>query len=128
VQRPHKGWDLPLIRGARLPKSIRIRKAITAAGDSINLVVQRETTEASETAYASSNELVYANGRRNTCMIPVPDQISMLGLGWAVSVRTVTSLALEACEKGRNTLRHYSVNFERVAVHHNQSPVFTGYG
>jgi putative transposase len=76
VQRLHQAWDLPLIRGTRPPKVSGIRKAITAAGDRINLVAGRDTIQAFEVAYTDFTELVYANGRRKAYLIPILDHAS----------------------------------------------------
>jgi putative transposase len=128
VQRLHQAWDLPLIRGTRPPKVSGIRKAITAAGDRINLVAGMETIQAFEVAYTDFTELVYANGRRKAYLIPILDHASKMVLGWAVGKRTVTSLALDAWEQARDTLRYRGVDLESVTVHHDQDPVFTSYG
>jgi putative transposase len=128
VQRLHQEWNLPLIRGTRPPKPSGIRKAITAAGNRINLVSGREMIQAFEVAYADFTELVYANGRRKAYLIPIIDHASKLVLGWAVGERAVTSLALEAWEQARDTLRYQGIDLERVTIHHDQDPVFTGYG
>jgi hypothetical protein len=69
VQRLHQAWDLPLIRGTKPPKLSGIRRAVTAAGDRINLVAGRETIRPFEVAYTDFTELVYANGRPQS----VPD-------------------------------------------------------
>jgi hypothetical protein len=49
-------------------------------------------------------------------------------LGWAVGERAVTSLALDAWEKARDTLRCQGVDLEEVSIHHDLDPVFTSYG
>jgi len=128
VQRLHREWDLLLIRGTKLPKISGVRKAIEAAGDRINLVAGRETIQAFEVTYTDFTELVYDNGRQKAYLIPIIDHASKMVLGWAVGKRAVTSLALEAWEQARNTLRYQGVDFESVTVHHDQDPVFTSYG
>ena len=128
VQRLHRMWDLPLIRGTKPPKPSGIRRAITAAGDRINLLAGREKIEPFEVAYADFTELVYANGRRKAQLIPIVDHATKLVLGWAVGERAVTELALAAWDQARRSLRDHGVCPEQVIVHHDQDPVFTGYG
>jgi len=128
VQRLHRMWDLPLIRGTRLPKPSGVRQAITAAGDRINLVAGRERIDPFEVAYADFTELIYANGRAKAQLIPIIDHASKLVLGWTVGDRGVTSLALEAWGQAKQALRSHGVRPQRVIVHHDQDPVFTGYG
>ena len=128
VQRLHRMWELPLIRGTRPPKPSGVRQAITAAGDRINLVAGRERIEPFEVAYADFTELVYANGRAKAQLIPIIDHATKLVLGWAVGDRAVTSLALEAWGRGKQSLRSHRVRLQRVIIHHDQDPVFTGYG
>lgn len=128
VQRLHREWDLPLIRGTRPPKPSGIRKVITAAGDRINLVAPQESIEPFEVVYTDFTELVYANGQRKAYLIPIIDHDSKLVLGWAVGERAVTELALEAWGEARQTFITQGVNLREVIVHHDQDPVFTGYG
>ncbi len=80
VQRLHQEWDLPLIRGTRLPKLSGIRKAIAAAGDLINLVAGMEMIQAFEVVYTNFTELVYANGRLKAHLIPILDHASKMVL------------------------------------------------
>jgi putative transposase len=127
VQRLHQAWNLPLIRGTKLPKPCGIRKAITAAGDRINLVAGREMIEAFDVAYTDFTELVYANGSQKAYLIPIVDHASKMVFGWAVGKRAVTSLALEAWEQARDTLSAQGVDLKSVTVHHDQDPMFTSY-
>src|SRR3990172_133766 len=128
VQRLHRMWELPLIRGTRPPKPSGVRQAITAAGDRINLVARKERIEPFEVAYADFTELIYVNGRAKAQLIPIIDHASKLVLGWAVGDRAVTSLALEAWGQAKQALRSHGVRLQQVIVHHDQDPVFTGYG
>jgi len=128
VQRVHQEWDLPLIRGTRLPKPSGIRRVITAAGERINLVATREAIRPFGVAYTDFTELAYADGRRKAQLIPIVDHASKLALGWAVGERAVTGLALEAWERARQTLKTQGVDLKEVIVHHDQDPVFTSYG
>ena len=84
VQRLHRAWGLPLIRGTRAPKQSGIRRATVAAGERINLVADREDIEPFEVAYTDFTELVYANGRLKAHLIPIIDHGSKLVLGWVV--------------------------------------------
>lgn len=49
-------------------------------------------------------------------------------LTWAVGERANTVLALEAWRDAKRGLRRWGMNVEDVIVHHDQDPVFTGYG
>jgi putative transposase len=127
VQRLHQGWELPLMRGTRLPKPSGIRRVIAACGERINLVATREAIPPFGVAYTDFTELVYADGRRKAQMIPIVDHASKLALGWAVGERAVTGLALEAWEQARQTLKAQGVELNEVILHHDQDPVFTSY-
>ena len=127
VQRLHRLWDLPLIRGTRPPKPSGIRRVITAAGDRINLVMGKETIRPFEVAHADFTELVYANGRRKAKLIPIIDHTTKLVLGWAVGEHAETQLALAAWKRASRSLQRHSVALEQVIAHHDQDPVFTGY-
>jgi transposase InsO family protein len=58
-----------------------------------------------EVAYTDFTELIYAGGRRKAYLIPILDHTSKVVLGWAVGERAVTSLALEAWEQTKHSLR-----------------------
>ena len=128
VQRLHREWDLPLIRGTRPPKPSGVREVIAAAGDRINLVATRELIRPFEVAYADFTELIYADGRGKAKLIPIIDHASKMALGWAVGERAVTELALEAWQDAKETLAVQGVSLRGVIIHHDQDPVFTGYG
>jgi transposase InsO family protein len=127
VQRLHRMWDLPLIRGTRPPKPSGIRQVMAAAGDRINLVAAKETIRPLEVAYADFTELVYANGRRKAKLMPIVDHTTKLVLGWALGEHAVAQLALTAWKRARRCLAGHGVGLEHVIVHHDQDPVFTGY-
>ena len=127
VQRLHRLWDLPLIRGTRPPKPSGIRQVITAVGDRVNLVAAKETIRPFEVAYTDFTELIYANGRRKAKLIPIIDHATKLVLGWALGERAVTQVALSAWTRARNSLERHGVGPQEVIVHHDQDPVFTGY-
>ena len=127
VQRLHQAWGLPLIRGTRMPKPSGIRRAITAAGNRINLVSGRQAIRPLEVAYTDFTELLYAGGRRKAYLIPILDHTSKVVLGWAVGERAVTSLALEAWEQAKHGLRARRMDVSAVTIHHDQDPVFTSY-
>ena len=128
VQRLHQAWDLPLLRGTRRPKPSGIRQAITAAGTRANLVAGRGAIQPFEVAYADFSELVYADGRRKAHLIPILDHASKWVLGWAVGERADTALALQAWRQARHTLTQRGIAGAGMIVHHDQDPVFTGYG
>jgi transposase InsO family protein len=127
VQRLHQAWGLPLIRGTRTPKPSGIRRAIMAAGNRINLVAGRQEIRPMEVAYTDFTELIYAGGRRKAYLIPILDHTSKVVLGWAVGERAVTSLALEAWEQAKHSLRARRMDVSAVTIHHDQDPVFTSY-
>jgi putative transposase len=49
-------------------------------------------------------------------------------VGWAVGNRKTTEVALQAWEQAKQTLAAYAVGCQRKIVHHDQGPVFVGYG
>lgn len=128
VQRLHQAWDLPLLRGTRRPRPGGIRQAITAVGKRANLVAGRAVPRPFEVAYADFSELVYAEGKRRAHLIPILDHASKLVLGWAVGDRADTGMALQAWKQARHVLAKRGIAMDGMIVHHDQDPVFTGYG
>lgn len=128
VQRLHRLWDLPLLRGTKRPKPSGIRQAIRAAGTRIDKRPSKAGIGPFEVLYTDFTELVYAGGRKKAQLMPILDHKSKLAVGWAVGERAVTELALEAWERAKETLAGLGISLEGVIVHHDQDPVFTSYG
>jgi len=72
--------------------------------------------------------LRYAEGGARAHLIAIVDHASKLVLGWAVGERAITEVALKAWQMARRTLKRLGWPLERMIVHHDQDPVFTGYG
>lgn len=83
-------WDLPLILGTKPPRHSDIRRAITAAGVRINLLVGKQAIAPFDVTYCDFAELVCANARGKTQLIPIVDHASKLVLRWGppVNVRS----------------------------------------
>jgi putative transposase len=126
VQRLHQLWDLPLMRGTRLPRPSGVRRVIVAAGDRVNLVRQLEVIEPFAVAYTDFTELVYGAGKAH--LIAIIDHHTKVAIGWALDHRAVTEVALRAWEKAKGTIKRLGWPFHGLIVHHDQDPVFTGYG
>jgi len=127
VQRLLREWDLLLIRGTKRPKPSGIRQAITAAGDRVNLIAEKEAIEPFRVAYTDFTELIYADGRKKAYLTPILDHSSKLILGWAVGEHAVTALALQAWKQATQTLDKRGVCLKGMIIHHDQDPVFTSY-
>jgi len=128
VQRLLKLWDLPLIRSTRRPKASGIRQALAVAGERANVVAGLDTIRAGEVAYTDFTELVYAAGARKAHLLPLLDHTSKMVWGWAVGERSTTDLALKAWQTARRQLHAWRLPIRGMIVHHDQDPVFTGYG
>lgn len=128
VQRLHQTWDLRVIRGTRRPRPSGIRRAIASAGARVNLVAGLMHIELLQVAYTDFTELVYAQGHRKAHLMPVIDHASKVVLGWALGERAVTDVALQAWQQAKRNLAHLGQPWRDMIVHHDQDPVFTGYG
>jgi len=128
VQRLHKLWGLPLLRNTKLPRPSGVRQAIVAAGERVNLVAQRDQIGLFEVAYTDFTELLYADGTRKAYLMPIIGHTCKMAYGWAVGERANTALALRAWENAKRTFRQLSISFKGMIVHHDQDPVYTGYG
>lgn len=127
VRRLHRLWDLPLLRGTKVPKPSGVRRAIQAAGDRVNLVQALEAIGPLAVLYTDFTELVYAAGRAKAHLIVILDHATKLVLGQAVGERADTDLALQAWEGTVATLALLGSTPRGCIVHHDQDPVFTGY-
>ena len=125
VQRLHRLWDLPLLRGTKPPRPSKIRRVISTAGNRADLVHRLEQIGPFEVAYTDFTELVYARGKAH--LIAIVDHTTKVTLGWAVSARAVTAAALRAWQRAKVMLERLGRSGTRIIIHHDQDPVFTGY-
>ena len=130
VQQLHQLWALSLLRGIRPPKPSGVRKAIEAAGNRVNLLLpfREEEIRPFQVLYTDFTELIYRNGGAKAWLIPLLGHRTKMAFGWAVGERANTVLALEAWRDAKRGLRRWGMSVEDVIVHHDQDPVFTGYG
>lgn len=128
VQRLNQLWDLSLLRTTRAPQPSSIRKVILAAGDRVNLVAGLEQIKLFQVAYTDFTELLFADGSRKAYLIPIIGHVSKMSYGWAVGERADTDLALSAWEGAKTTFRIHKIPYKDMIIHHDQDPVFTGYG
>lgn len=126
VQNLNRLWDLRLLRGVKLPRPSVVRNVIIQIGDRANLVAALDDIDVLEVLYTDFTELLL--GREKAYLIPFVDHRSKMVLGWALGERAVTGLALEAWCQARKTLARLGRSPRGVIVHHDQDPVFTGYG
>ena len=129
VQRLHRLWDLPLKRAVRPPKPSAIRQAIQVAGARANLLLERSKAEIGplEVLYTDFTELVYSDGAAKAWGIPILDHTTKYALGFAVTARANSELALSAWTEAKRCLRAWKDSLAETVVHHDQDPVFTGY-
>jgi transposase InsO family protein len=128
VQRLHQLWDLPLLRSTRPPRPGAIHQAIVVAGERVNLVAQQAEIGLFEVAYIDFTELLYADGTRKAYLMPIIGHACKIAYGWAVGERANTDLALTAWERAKETFRQYGILYQGMVIHHDQDPVYTGYG
>jgi len=126
VQRLHQLWDLPLVRGTRPPRPSVVRQVIVQVGARSNLVAGLETIGPLKVLYTDFTELVYAAGK--AYLMALVDHASKVVPGWAVAPHADTELALAAWRTARRWLRRHGYPVAGVIVHHDQDPVYTGYG
>jgi putative transposase len=128
VQRLLKEWELSLLRSTRVPKPSSVRQVIVAVGERANLVAQLDTIGLCEVAYTDFTELVYANGRKKAYLMPILDHACKLVYGWAVGPEANTTLALQAWHRAKQSCKRYQIPYQGMIIHHDQDPVYTGYG
>jgi putative transposase len=125
VQRLHRLWDLPLIRGLRPPRPSPIRSAIASAGHRANLVARLEMIAIFEVFYTDFTEIRFARGK--AFLIVIVDHASKLALGWGLGKEKTTEIALQAWKRANRTLRKFGLMAQGRIIHHDQDSIFTSY-
>ena len=128
VQKLNRLWGLPLLRSTHAPPPSGIRQVIEAAGDRINLVAGLDNIDLLEVAYTDFTELRYADGAYKAYLMPIVGHAARIVLGWAVGISANTDLALAAWQDACQTLENWQRDPESLIIHHDQDPVYTGYG
>jgi transposase InsO family protein len=126
VQRLHRLWELPLVRGTQVPKPSGIRTVILEAGGRANLVARLEEILPLKVLYTDFTELVYAAGK--AFLILLVDHKSKVVPGWALGEEKNTKLALAAWKNAKRWLARKGISVDEIIVHHDRDPIFTGYG
>lgn len=125
VRRLHQLWELSLLRGSRAPRPSAVRQAITAAGARANLVTGLATIVPLAVLYTDFTELRYSG---KAWLMTFVDHVSKLVPGWALGAQADTAVALRAWRRARRWLGRHGVALIGLIVHHDQDPVYTGYG
>jgi putative transposase len=125
VQRLHRLWDLPVIRGVKAPKPSPIRLAIAAAGDRANLVRDLQVIEIFEVFYTDFTEIVFSRGK--AFLIVIIDHASKLVTGWSLSSVKTTGSALQAWDRTTRTLKRFGLTMQGRIIHQDQDSIFTSY-
>lgn len=128
VQRLLQLWDLALLRSVRPSRPGHVRRAIVAAGKRANLVAQMSEIRLFQVAYTDFTELRYADGSRKAYLMPLIGHVCKMAYGWAVGAHADTTLALEAWQAAQATFHELRISPADMIVHHDQDPVYTGYG
>lgn len=128
VQRLLRLWDLALLRSVRRPRPSQVRRAIVVAGARANLVAQMSEIGLFQVAYTDFTELQYAGGARKAYLMPIIGHVCKLAYGWGVGAQADTALALEAWQAAKATFQELGIDPAGMVVHHDQDPVYTGYG
>ena len=126
VQRLHQHWELPLLRSTQAPRPSALRQLLLEAGERVNLLAQLDAVGPLAVLHTDFTELVYATGKAE--LMALVDHTSKVIPGWAVDEHGDTGLALRAWATARRWLRRHAWPIEGLIVHHDQDPVYTGYG
>jgi putative transposase len=126
VRKLHQLWGLPVLRRARPPRPSAVRRVITQAGGRANLVAGLAAIEPLAVLYTDFTELAYAGAK--AWLMAFVDHQSKVVPGWALAARADTALAVAAWRRARRWLRRHGGRVAGVIVHHDQDPVYTGYG
>jgi len=105
-------WGLNLKRAVTKPQPSKPRQYLQAA-TGLNLVKEITDLEPFQVLYTDFTEIKYANGTKKVHLMPIIDHKTKLVVGWEVSERKDTSLALNALWAARETLGRMGLTLGR---------------
>ena len=112
------------------PKPSPVQKVIDEADDEINLVTKLEEkreVKIGEVGVTDFTEIVYDNGTKKVQLMTILDYRSRAVLGWEMSPRKNTTLALTVWRKTKIQLRRLKFPTKQFIVHSDQDSVLTGH-
>jgi transposase InsO family protein len=112
------------------PKPGPVQKVINEAGEEINLVAKLEEKrkiKIGEVGVTDFTEIVYDNGTKKVQLMTILDYASRVVLGWEVSPKKNTVLALTVWRQTRIQLKKLKFPIKKFIVHSDQDSVLTGH-
>jgi transposase InsO family protein len=123
--------QLQLLRKVKKPKPSLVAKTLVAMGDKMNIVGQilaeGKVINLFEVCYTDFTEIVYSYGKRRLQLMPIIEHVSKIALGWALGNTATTEVALKAWDMTAKTVKNLGFSKERLIIHHDRDPVYTGY-
>ena len=126
VQWLHQHWELPLLRSTQVPRPSALRQLLIESGERVNLFAQLDDIGPLAVLHTDFTEIVYATGKAK--LMALVDHTSKVIPGWALGVHGDTVVALRAWAAAKRWLSRHGWPIEGLIVHHDQDPVYTGYG
>lgn len=139
VQRLLSEWELKLPRQIKKPKPGAIKQYLVALGEKANLVAeirsqrqkhgsQSRPIEPLDILYTDFTRLTYCGGEKHAWLMTILDHTSKTALGWSLDHHTGTQMALSALRIAGAAVKRLSTTLAGSIIHHDQDPVYTGYG
>jgi transposase InsO family protein len=126
VRKLLKRWDLSLRRSVTKPKPSKPRQYLRQV-TGLNRVKGIEDPAPFQVLYTDFTQIEYADRRKKAYLMPIIDHKTKLVVGWGVSERKDSDLALYALSITRGNLEQIGLTLEGLFIHHDQDSVYTGY-
>jgi putative transposase len=126
VRRALRMWDLSLRRAATPAKPSVPRRVLHERG--MNLIQGLQEVGPLAVFVTDFAELRYAGGRKRAYFMPILDHRTKWVAGWSVGQHRDTELAKAALTMTERELSEVGLDLEGRILHHDQDPVYTGYG
>lgn len=121
-----KRWELGLKRAVIRPKPSKPREYLHQV-KGLNRVKGITDPGPFQVLYTDFTQIRYAAGKRKAYLMPIIDHKTKLVVGWGVSERKDSDLALYALSITRKNLEQMGMDLEGLFIHHDRDSVYTGY-
>lgn len=131
VQTLMRSLELVVARKRSSPPPSAIKKAIKKLGSRVNLIgtllSSGHTLQTGEAVVTDFTEVIYDEGRKKACLMPVIGYVEKVCFGHALGVTPTAVVALTAWDRAKKMRRGLRVIITGLIIHHDLGAAYTSH-